>query len=31
MKIYEIENQITNYKNVNQVNDEQLVYIQGAL
>ena len=31
MKIYEIENQITNYKNVNQVNDEQLVYIQEAL
>ena len=31
MKIYEIENQITNYKNVNQVKDEQLVYIQEAL
>ena len=31
MKIDKIEIQITNYKNVNQITDEQLMYIQEAL
>ena len=31
MKIDKIEIQITNYKNVNQIIDEQLMYIQEAL
>ena len=31
MKIYKIENQITIYKNMNQVNDEQIMYIHEAL